>query len=199
MTLGTLAISTSRCIVAAMTFTRTAATRLAAICSLVAIPAIQAQSSTDVSSAEAVVHAAYDVISGPAGQARDWNRFYALFAPGARLIPTRRDSTGAIRLSPVTPEEFAKQASDYFAKQPFYEKEIGRTSESFGAISQVFSAYASRHAPDDAKPFARGINSFQLFNDGHRWYIVTIYWDDEERSGQTIPSRYLSQAEARSK
>jgi hypothetical protein len=192
MTLGTLAISTSGCIVAAMTIIR-----LAAICSLVALPAIQAQSAADVGSAEAVVHAAYDVISGPAGQ-RDWNRFYNLFAPGARLIPTRKDSTG-LHLAPVTPEEFAKQASAYFDKKPFYEKEIGHTSESFGAISQVFSAYASRNAPDDPKPFARGINSFQLFNDGHRWYIVTIYWDDEERSGQTIPSRFLTQAAARSK
>jgi hypothetical protein len=54
----------------------------------------------------------------------------------------------------------------------------------------VFDAYASRNAPGDAKPFARGINSFQLFNDGKRWYIVTIYWD-AERPENPIPARYL--------
>ena len=31
----------------------------------------------------------------------------------------------------------------------------------------------------DGKPFARGINSIQLLNDGHRWWIVTVYWDSE--------------------
>src|SRR3954451_1929128 len=44
--------------------------------------------SSDVSSIDAIVAALYDVISGPAGQARDWDRMRALFVPGARLIPS---------------------------------------------------------------------------------------------------------------
>jgi hypothetical protein len=144
----------------------------------------------DVKSATAVIHAAYDVISGPAGP-RDWNRFYSLFAPGARLIRTLHDSTGPAHLQPMTPHEFAALAGEYFSKNPFFESEIGRESNTFGAVTQAFSAYQSKHAPSDAKPFARGINSFQLFNDGKRWYIVTIYWDDEQKSGATIPDRYL--------
>jgi hypothetical protein len=144
----------------------------------------------DVKSATAVIHAAYDVISGPAGS-RDWKRFYSLFAPGARLIRTLRDSAGPAHLQPMTPHEFAELAGEFFSKNPFYESEIGRESNTFGAVTQAFSAYQSKHAPSDPKPFARGINSFQLFNDGTRWYIVTIYWDDEEKSGATIPERYL--------
>lgn len=146
----------------------------------------------DVRSITAVIHAAYDVISGPAGP-RDWNRFYSLFAPGARLIRTLRDSSGATHLQPMTPHEFAALAGEYFKTNPFFEREIGRESNTFGAVTQAFSAYDSKRAPSDAKPFARGINSFQLFNDGKRWYIVTIYWDDE-RSGETIPDRYLHTA-----
>ena len=42
----------------------------------------------DVASVDAIIAALYDVISGPAGQARDWTRFRSLFVPGARLIPT---------------------------------------------------------------------------------------------------------------
>lgn len=144
----------------------------------------------DVKSMAAVIHAAYDVISGPAG-ARDWNRFYSLFAPGARLIRTLHDSTGPAHLQPMTPHEFATLAGEFFSKNPFYESEIGRESNTFGAVTQAFSAYQSKHAPSDPKPFARGINSFQLFNDGTRWYIVTIYWDDEQKSGMPIPERYL--------
>jgi hypothetical protein len=165
------------------------ATALVATSGVATAQGAPAASPKDVASIDAIIHAAYDVISGPVG-ARDWQRFYSLFAPGARLIPTRRDSSGVAHLKPETPEEFANSAGPILAKQGFYEREIGHEENTFGAIAQVFSAYASRHASDDPKPFARGINSFQLFNDGTRWYIVTIYWD-AERPGSTIPDRYL--------
>ena len=42
----------------------------------------------DVESIDAIIAAAYDVISGPAGQKRDWNRERSLFYPGARIMPT---------------------------------------------------------------------------------------------------------------
>ncbi len=42
----------------------------------------------DVESIEAILHAVYDVISGDAGEPRDWDRMRSLFVPGARLIPT---------------------------------------------------------------------------------------------------------------
>ena len=42
----------------------------------------------DVSSIDAIINAAYEVISGRAGKKRDWDRDRSLFLPGARLIPT---------------------------------------------------------------------------------------------------------------
>jgi hypothetical protein len=36
----------------------------------------------------------------------------------------------------------------------------------------------------------RGINSFQLMNDGSRWWVVTIFWE-AERPDNPIPARYL--------
>ncbi|HWZ59110.1 MAG TPA: hypothetical protein VNW46_09060 [Gemmatimonadaceae bacterium] len=182
--------------------------RLISIVALVGMPAVAtAQSAapapadstptpvakaSDVGSMDAILTELYAVISGPAGP-RDWDRFYSLFAPGARLIPTRRDSTGATHIVPLTPREYAQHAGQVFAKQSFYEHEIGREVNTFGAVTQVFSAYASRHEASDPKPFARGINSIQLFNDGTRWYVVTIYWDSE-RPGTTIPEQYLHPA-----
>jgi hypothetical protein len=142
----------------------------------------------DVESIGAIMSAVYDVISGPAGP-RNWQRFYSLFAPDARLIPTRHDSSGT-HLHTMTPEQFVQRTGQILEHQGFFEREIGRETNSFGAVTQVFSAYASRHAPDDPKPFARGINSFQLFNDGTRWYIVTIYWA-AETPNNPIPDRYL--------
>src|SRR5205823_6522022 len=42
----------------------------------------------DVNSIDSIIAAVYDVISGPAGKKRDWDRMRSLFVPGARLIPT---------------------------------------------------------------------------------------------------------------
>ena len=44
----------------------------------------------DVTSIDAIITAAYDVISGPAGKKRDWDRERSLYYPGARLIPTAK-------------------------------------------------------------------------------------------------------------
>jgi hypothetical protein len=145
----------------------------------------------DVDSIGAILRAAYDVISGPAGP-RDWQRFRSLFAPGARLIPAGRDSAGHWHLRTMSADEYAQRAGQGFSSHGFYEREIGRKVDTFGAVTQVFSAYASRHGADDPQPFARGINSFQLFNDGTRWYIVTIYWN-AERPDLKIPSQYLNE------
>jgi len=144
----------------------------------------------DVSSIDAILRAAYDVISGPAGT-RDWQRFRSLFVPGARLIPADRDSSGHTHLQVTTVDQFAQSAAQYFQTHSFYERGIGQKVDAFGAVAQVFSAYASFNGPHDPQPFARGINSFQLFSDGTRWYIVTIYWNPE-RPDLKIPSRYLN-------
>ena len=140
-----------------------------------AVPARQA----DVSSPDAILAATYDVISGPAGQKRDWDRFHSLFAPGARLIPTSPSPDGSIAVRTLSADDYIARASARFESAGFYEKEVARHTERWGHILQAFSTYESRHDAKDAAPFARGINSFQLFFDGKRWWIVTIFWEAE--------------------
>ena len=48
----------------------------------------------DVASIDAIMATAYDVISGPAGEERDWDRERSLFLPRARLIPTSGKAGG---------------------------------------------------------------------------------------------------------
>jgi DNA-binding beta-propeller fold protein YncE len=144
----------------------------------------------DVASIDAIITALYDVISGPAGQKRDWDRFRSLFAPGARLIPTGRrpDSTRVMRV--ITPDEYATNIGPQLENGGFFEREIGRRTERFGAVAHVFSAYDSKRTAADTVPFARGINSIQLFDDGRRWFVVTIFWDSERRDNP-IPADIL--------
>lgn len=143
----------------------------------------------DVASIDAIVAALYDVISGPAGEKRDWDRFRSLFLPGARLIPTGLSPEGAGRHRLLSPDDYARNATG-LERDGFFEREIGRRLDRFGNIAHVFSAYDSRRTAEDAEPFARGINSIQLWNDGTRWYVVTIFWQAES-DATPIPAEYL--------
>ena len=144
----------------------------------------------DVESMDAIIAAIYDVISGPAGQKRDWRRFESLFVPGARLIPTGQSPDGTVGARVLTPAEYAAAAGATLEERGFFETEVWRVTETFGRISHAFSTYESRWTPEDEKPFQRGINSIQLLDDGKRWWVVSIYWD-AERPDNPIPARYL--------
>jgi len=160
------------------------------------LPASPAPSATiaadpaDVATPDAIIGALYDVISGPAGQGRNWNRMRSLFAPGARLVPTGKRADGTSSMRTLDVEGYITAAGPSLEAGGFFEREIGRRSERFGNVTHAFSAYESRRKADDGKPFARGINSIQLYHDGTRWWVVTVFWDSE-RADNPIPSRYI--------
>jgi hypothetical protein len=159
-----------------------------------AAPAAQKESipearKADVSSIDAILAALYDSISGPAGQPRDWNRFRSLFVAGARLIPTGRTPEGQARITVTDPDGYIARSSAALA-QGFFEKEIARKVDQFGSVAHVFSTYESRRKADDTTLLARGINSIQLYFDGTRWSVVSIYWQ-AERPDAPIPAAYL--------
>lgn len=141
----------------------------------------------DVASIDAIVTAAYDVISGPAGRKRDYDRERSLFIPGARLIPTAAEPGGGSKIAPqiLDVDGFIARVEPYFEKNGFFEKEIVRRTEQFGHIAQVWSTYESRHNETDPDPFMRGINP-----ESFRGWIVTIYWQ-HETPGDAIPETYL--------
>jgi hypothetical protein len=142
----------------------------------------------DVDSIDHIIAAVYEVISGPAGP-RNWDRFRSFFYSGARLIPSRRDDKGVVTARVSSPDEYAARAQDFFSKEGFFENSVANRVEQWDHIAHVWSTYESRHAKGE-KPFARGINSFQLLNDGTRWWILTIYWESED-AVHPLPDKYL--------
>lgn len=160
----------------------------AASCATAPPPAPAAATSGDDFAIESTILAVYNVISGPAGR-RDWDRFDALFAPGARLIATRMKN-GALETVVMTPKEYADHAKTYFDQHGFFERPINNRIERFADIAHVFSTYESRNASADEKPFARGINSFQLVRSGGSWKVLTIFWQEED-AAHPIPGMYL--------
>ena len=144
----------------------------------------------DVSSPEAIVAAIYDVISGPAGQKRNWDRMRTLFAPDARMIPTGKRPTGESTRRVLTVEEYITGSGPRLEKDGFFEMEIGKKTEQYGNIVHVFSTYESKRTLKDEKPFMRGINSIQLWYDGKRWWVITILWQSESED-TPIPAKYI--------
>jgi len=153
-------------------------------------PSVPIANPADVASPDAILAALYDVISGPAGKKRDWDRFRSLFAPGARMIPVGARPAaegGGLAARVLTPEEYITRSGPFLENNGFFENEIARRTERFGNILHTFSTYEGRHAAADEKPFLRGINSIQLYNDGSRWWILTVFWQAESPSNPLSP------------
>lgn len=149
-------------------------------------PPAAAAYAEDGASIESLVAATYAVISGPAGQARDWDRFRALFVDGAFMVPR---AVGAGGLRRVTPEEYIARSGPVLERDGFFETETARSVRRYGDIAQVFSIYEARRAPGDAKPLFGGINAFQLVYDGQRWRIASLVWQ-QAGEGLPIPKEY---------
>lgn len=175
----------------------------AALLALIAIPGgaqqgppplgdgLPAPSDDDVTSADAIIAALYDVISGAAGEERDWDRWRSLFANGSQLIPTgRRPNSPRAGARFMTIEDYIVGSGPRLEESGFFESEIGRHTVSFGSVSHAFSAYESRRTAE-GEVFMRGINSIQLFDDGERWWIMNVMWDSE-RPDNPIPEQYLN-------
>ncbi len=155
-------------------------------------PSVSAAPS-DVASPEAIVAALYAVISGDAGVARDWDRFRSLFHASGRLMPTGLDPQGVGVVRVLSPEDYVTRAGPSLERDGFHEREIARRMDRYGAIAHVFTTYESLRSLSDPAPFARGINSIQLFHDGTRWWIVSVYWQSETPA-IPLPAEYLPPA-----
>jgi hypothetical protein len=140
----------------------------------------------DVSSIDNIMKAVYDVTSGPPARSAT-GPMRSLFI-GARLIPTARAGR---RAAPGCGPWGISNAGPRLEESGFFERELGRVEERYGNIVHLMSAYDSKRKADDAQPFARGVNSFQLFNDGSRWWVVTIFWQGESPD-TPIPAKFIN-------
>jgi hypothetical protein len=144
--------------------------------------------SADVKSADAIIAALYDVISGDPNTPRDWDRFKNLFKPEARLIPTRKSDKSELTIKSLTPDEYVQLFSSRIATG-FFERELHHKIETYGTLVHIFSTYETKEKKDGPVT-NRGINSIQLFYDGTRYYVVTIFWC-AENTGFPLPDHYL--------
>ncbi|AUP77721.1 hypothetical protein [Flavivirga eckloniae] len=160
----------------------------------VALPSQSQEKAKDyskkVKTLDGTIKTLYSVISGEKGAERDWALFKFLFQPNAKLIPTGKDKEGKLKVRFMSPDDYVKSSGKWLVQNGFFEKEVHRKVNTFGNIAQIFSTYEAYYSKSDKKPFMRGINSIQLFNDGNRWWIINIYWAPETKENP-IPGHYL--------
>ena len=93
----------------------------------------------DVKSLDSILAALYDVISGPAGKARDWDRMRSLFIPGARLMPT-----SPVRPPGTKPDAPLTGTEDYATHVYDVEGYVERASKFFASANWFCRAGRSR-------------------------------------------------------
>ena len=145
---------------------------------------------SDVESPSAIVQALVESYSSEAGERPEWERYFSLFLPEARLIPTGRDSAG----EPVHQVQTVRQVVESLEtnqriEQHLVERLIHTEIERFGDIAHVLCTYEVFNSAGRSEPTSRGIGSLQLWYDGDRWWIASMMWHGE-RTGARIPEEY---------
>lgn len=150
----------------------------------------RAAAPADVGTIADIMRVSYEVISGPAGAPRQWDRDRTLYMPGATFVAmSKRD--GKVQTSIMTTEEYRQKSDARFVAEGLFETEIGSRVERFGNVAQVRSVSVARRTPTGPIE-GRYVNCAQLFWDGNRWWIAGMVWD-EERPDNPIPRAWLGQ------
>jgi hypothetical protein len=126
----------------------------------------------DLVGIDAAIRGVYDVISGPPGQKRDFDKMRSLFAPGATM-----KAIGPKGLRGGSVEDYIGRNSAILEKEGFTERELGRRVEVWGGLATAWSAYDGRTASGSFHE--RGINSFQLVKIDGKWLVASILWQEE--------------------
>ena len=151
---------------------------------------------TKYATIDEVIDTLYDCISGPPG-GQDWERDREIYHPRCILVRTRIENGEPVAY-PFSFDEFVAATIPLLEGKSFYEIEIGRKTEVFGQIANVYSTYEARETPDHPEIQFSGVNMIHLWNDGigddgkpgGRWWIMGIIWDNE-REGLDLPNEWL--------
>lgn len=147
---------------------------IVAAIALVIPAAAPAASKADLAGIDQAIRGVYEVISGPPGQKRDFDRMRSMFAPNATL-----KAIGPKGLRGGSLEDYISRNAAILEKEGFTERELGRRVELWGGLATAWSAYDGRTASGSFHE--RGINSFQLVKIDGKWLVASILWQEETR------------------
>lgn len=148
------------------------------------------QYASNVSSIDSIVTSVYEVVSGEVGEDRDWDLHRTIFHPGAQIVANYVDDEGNYQIHFNDVEGYVSNYRDYFKENDLHEVDINRKVEVFGNLAHVLSTFESYKKPDDSTAYKQGMASIQLYNDGERWWVISMYYKNETEDDK-IPEEYL--------
>src|SRR3954466_13000477 len=137
----------------------------------------------DLAGIDEAIRGVYDVISGPPGQKRDFDRMRSLFALTGTL-----KAIGPNGIHGGSVEDYIARNAAILEKEGFTERELGRRVEVWGGLATAWSAYDGRTA--NGSFHERGINSFQLVRVDGKWLVASILWQEETPDGP-LPAQLI--------
>jgi hypothetical protein len=140
--------------------------------------------SDDVTTIDGIIRALYDVISGPAGVPRQWDRDRSLYVPGAVQVSSRKDAEGKRFTLAMDVDGFIQFAEPRLMRG-FYEYETKHTAWKVGNVTHVFSHYETKETMD-GPVIGRGVNSIELIFAAGRYWIAAILWDSASEDAQPV-------------
>lgn len=142
-----------------------------------------------VSTLDGIIKAYYDVVTVAKGGKVSYERDSCLHIKNAGIGILQTGKNGQVKMHYITLKDYHKSSDALLEKDGFYEKEISRKTEHFGAMYHVWSTYESRNTAG-GPVIERGINSIELYFDGARFWI-TGWTFDGERKDNPLPKEYL--------
>lgn len=146
--------------------------------------------SRNISSIENIISSIYEVVSGSKGEERNWELMRTIFHPEARLILNYTNKEGESMLYSYSVEDYISTFAEGLTQSDLYEKDVKNEIDLFGNMAQVFSTYKSYRSKDYEQPFKKGMASIQLYNDGNRCWVLSMYWKNETAQ-EKVPEKYL--------
>jgi hypothetical protein len=125
-----------------------------------------------------VLHQLYAVISFEEGSEPNYPGLQDVFSQHARI--TRITPEGTDYMDAQAFLAMTQNLVDIGAYTSFFEFEVARTVERFGAIAQVWSVYETRRNKTAQKPLGRGVNSIQLIRERDAWRVLGLLWDETQ-------------------
>lgn len=152
----------------------------------------QAQYDQDVKSVENITQAYYEVISGPIGEERDFDRLKNLFHPNATFTysywSTAEDKANLMEFD----FDGYVEKLDYLDKKGFYEEEISNQVTTYGTLVNVISTY--KFWMEDKTAEGRGVTFYNYFYDGERYWIMSMLWQMESEQFP-IPETFIREGD----
>ena len=138
---------------------------------------------------EAITRRLYEVVSAPPGK-RDWEGIRELYHPRATMVRTGAGEDGAPFVLAMTFDEYVDNVTELLASTEFSEIEVRQDVTVFGNVARLVSVYEYTSQSTREQRQGRGVNFFNLVNEGQGWKIMNIVWDNE-RDGISLSAAGL--------